>query len=192
MSRKVLALSPCELYYKMSFWGPYESSPSFSIVVSIKGHTREFLPKERIMLSSSKGLTSLLHQVLDWEQFCCSCTQRDVTAKFCPHPRKKSKGLMKQLLFGVGSRGSLKKWVNTVAHLAGCPLVFTLMDWIRRLEATPLIWKREEAHSLLCLGSSEKHFHSMNVQEYDIYVSAKTSGSVWWHYLETLLHKLFS
>lgn len=84
-----------------------------------------------------------------------------------------------------------RKWVNPVPHLVDFPLAFMLMAWTRCLEL-PGLWEFDKflsntfalgegvVPSLAGLGSSEKYFHSVNVQKYDIYVSAETSGYAWW------------
>lgn len=86
------------------FEGLYKSSPHFLIALSIKDHTREFLPKTQIMLCSSKGLTLYSIEYLTGYSSTVVVPREILLLNSDPH---KSKELDETQFFsGVGWRGS--------------------------------------------------------------------------------------
>lgn len=86
------------------FEGLYKSSPRFLIALSINDHTREFLPKMQIILSSSKRLTFYSIKYLTRYSCIVAVPREILLLNSDPHKSKKLDET--QLLSGVGWWGS--------------------------------------------------------------------------------------
>lgn len=158
------------------FEGLYKSSPRFLIALSIKDHTREFLPKMQIMLSSSKGLT--FHSIKYLTRYSSiTAVPREILLLNSDPPTNPKNWMKPSFFLGLAEEEVGESCSSPSVHAQGLNEVswasWTLGVWYFALG-------EGVAPSLPGLGSSEKYFHSLNVHKYDIYVSAKTSGYAWW------------
>lgn len=127
---KCLPCHPVNYTTRWVFEGLYKSSPRFLIALSIKDHTREFLPKMQIMLFSSKGLT--FHSIKYLTRYSSiAAVPREILLLNSDPPQIQKTG-WNQASFWVWLK---RKWVNPVPHLA-----FMLRAWTRCLEL-PGLWE---------------------------------------------------